>query len=473
MAGFMRRTSTQRDGRPSPWIPSLIILSWGPTLVLGADPAVGDKQYTPLQRMELARLKACHDYVLRLRSKRRDLPPRPGQHDFRAIFHAHAEDSAHTGGTRPEMLEEAKRAGVAAIFLSDHYRPPRDFITESWRGVRDGVLFVPGLEVRGFLVLPTRSIMVHTEAPLEAFVREVRADDGLIFLSHIEERRDHPTGDLDGMEITNRHYDAKRDAAGLVGLMLKLTDPDSIAELETAVKEFPDELFATQLEYPTVYLDKWDAETKTHRLTGVAANDCHHNNVLVVKMVDAETVLVGTNVDRDDQMRKVTAAERPGVRALTEGHRPGDVLARVDIDPYRVAFRNVCTHVAASALDEPTLREAVRAGHVYVGHDWMGDPTGFRFEAFGGGPLPIAMQGDRLDWPGTAEGPIRLRAEVPIAGHIRLIEGGRVIATLDGDHIEHELTAAGTYRVECWLDLDGERRPWVYSNPIYVGLPRR
>ncbi len=40
---------------------------------------------------------------------RQSLPPLPGLHDYRAILHAHAEDSAHTGGTRPEMLADAKK----------------------------------------------------------------------------------------------------------------------------------------------------------------------------------------------------------------------------------------------------------------------------------------------------------------------------------------------------------------------------
>ena len=37
------------------------------------------------------------------------LPPVSGLNDYRAILHAHAEDSAHTGGTRPEMLADAKQ----------------------------------------------------------------------------------------------------------------------------------------------------------------------------------------------------------------------------------------------------------------------------------------------------------------------------------------------------------------------------
>ena len=89
----------------------------------------------------------------------------PGLTDYRAILHAHAEDSTHTGGTRPEMLAEAKREGVHAILLTDHFRPPRDFMTESWRGLREGVLFVPGSESHGFLIYPTRPIMDRMKAP--------------------------------------------------------------------------------------------------------------------------------------------------------------------------------------------------------------------------------------------------------------------------------------------------------------------
>ena len=33
-----------------------------------------------------------------------------------------------TGGTLPEMLADAKKAGISAILLTDHFRPPRDFI---------------------------------------------------------------------------------------------------------------------------------------------------------------------------------------------------------------------------------------------------------------------------------------------------------------------------------------------------------
>ncbi len=405
------------------------------------------------------------------KDSRQRVPPSPGLNDYRAILHAHAEDSAHTGGTRLEMLADAKKVGVNAILLSNHFRPPTDFINDSWRGLHEGVLFIPGSEDRGFLLLPTRSIAARMKDPTPAFIETVKADGGLIFLSHIEERPDHSMAGLNGMEIYNRHADAKKDAAGLLAIVLKLTQPTSLKELEESLRLYPDELLASQVEYPADYLAKWDEETKTRRLTGIAANDCHHNQILLTKMVDPETVLIGTNVDRDDQMRKFTATLRPGIRALTQGHRPGDVLARLDFDPYYRSFQNVSTHVFAAELTEHAIRSAFREGHAYVSHDWMCAPSGFFFELISLGPAgnrqkreARVIMGDEVTFAPDQ----RLVARFPVTCQIRLMSGGKVLTEKTGDHFEHVVAAPGVYRVEGWLDVAGERRPWIYSNPIYV-----
>ena len=220
------------------------------------------RKYTNVERLALAHLKSVHDDVEKLKRSRINIPPLPGLNDYRCILHAHAEDSAHTGGTLPEMLADAKKAGISAILLTDHYRPPRDFIDGRWRGLKDGVLFVPGSEVRGFLVYPMKSILNRMELKGSDFVNTVTAGDGMIFLSHIEERKDHPLDGLTGLEIYNRHWDAKQDKASLLALAMKLTDPKQLAELEEAVRLYPDELLAFQCDYPKVYLDKWDEGTK-------------------------------------------------------------------------------------------------------------------------------------------------------------------------------------------------------------------
>jgi hypothetical protein len=447
---------------PARWLVLVTLLVFA---VAGTADEPPGRKYTNVERLALARLEAVHADVRKLQAGRVPVPPLPGLTDFRCILHAHAEDSAHTGGTLPELLADANKAGVSAVLLTDHFRPPRDFIDGRWRGLKDGVLFVPGSEVNGFLVYPTRSILSRMELTGKDFIDTVTADDGMIFLSHIEERPDHPLDGLTGLEIENRHYDAKRDKTSLLALAVKLTDPGQLAELQEAVRRYPDELFAFQCDYPKVYLDKWDEGTRHRRLTGIAANDCHHNQVLLVKMVDADTVRIGTNVDPDEQMRKVTAAVRPGIRELTKGHQPGDVLARLDTDPYAVSFRNAATHVLAPRLDEPTLRAALKAGHAFVAHDWMGDATGFRFTASASRGGRAAMMGDEVP---LANG-LKLTARLPLPAHLRLLRYGKEVARSDGKaEWEFAVTGSGAYRLEAWLPLDGELRPWIFANPIYV-----
>src|SRR5262249_30989242 len=156
---------------------------------------------------------------------------------------------------------------------------------------------------------------------------------------------------------------------------------------------------------------------KQRRLTGIAANDCHHNQVFLVKMVDGETVLLGTNVDEDRQMRKVTAAARPGIKEMTKGRKPGDILARLDVDPYFRSFLNSCTHVRAPKLDEAPLRAALKAGHAFVSHDWMADATGFRSTASDATGKQLATLGDEVK---LATG-LKLTAKLPLPALVRLL----------------------------------------------------
>jgi hypothetical protein len=422
------------------------------------------RKHSNLQRLTLERLDAVHKDVEKLKLVRAEIPIRAGLNDYRCIMHAHAEDSAHTGGTLPEMLADAKKANVHAILLTDHYRPPTDFIDGRWRGLKEGVLFIPGSEVNGFLIYPMKSIMKRMDLKGSDFINTVTVDEGMIFLSHTEERKDHPVDGLTGVEIYNRHYDAKRDKLSLIALVTKLTDPKALAELEKLLKLYPDEVLAFQCDYPGLYLDKWDEGTKKKRLTGVAANDCHHNQILLVKMVDENTVLVGTNVDADDKMQKITATLRPGIKEMTKGRKPGDILAKLDFDPYYRSFRNSATHIIAPKLDEATLRTALKAGHAYVSHDWMSDATGFRFDARLN-DKQLATLGDEVK---LADG-LKLTAKLPLPAYVRLLRHGVEVAKSE-DKADFEFTVkeAGAYRLEAWLKLDGEYRPWIFANPIYV-----
>jgi hypothetical protein len=422
---------------------------------------LGRKRST-LERMRPERLAAASADVARLAAEWRPLEPLPGLNDYKGIFHAHAEDSAHTGGTLAEMLAEAHRAGVHFIFLGNHYRPPLDFITQTWRGPKEGVLFIPGSEMHGFLLHPIESIMDKMKAPHAELIRATTAGGGLIFLSHVEERLDHPMDGLTGMEIYNRHQDALDDSDSLRAVAEMMTDPESLRRLQSALRLFPDAMLAAQLDYPRLYLEKWDRETQSRRLVGVAANDCHHNQEFVLKAASATSARLGTIVDKDEDMRAITTAQRPGLAFLLRGRRPGDTLARLDFDPYFRSFFNASTHALAPELTEESIRKAVAAGHVYVAHDWMGDPTGFRWAAYSGGKLSGIM-GDEVR--GEA---LLLRAELPLPARIRVIKVGAEWKMAEGRHWEAAPAGPGVYRLEAWLSIDGEERPWVYSNPIYI-----
>jgi hypothetical protein len=124
----------------------------------------------------------------------------------------------------------------------------------------------------------------------------------------------------------------------------------------------------------------------------------------------------------------------------------------------------VSTHIFAPKLEEAAVRDALRSGHVYVSHDWMCDPSGFRFELAENDDARRAVMGDEVRFaPGT-----KLVARFPVPCRIRLLSGGRVIAEESGERLEWAVSGLGVYRVEGWLELGGEERGWVYSNPIYV-----
>jgi hypothetical protein len=426
---------------------TLIVLEVGSARASGEPPP---PKYKPVERLTTARLAAVHDDVPKYQQQRKAVAPLPGLTDYRCILHAHAEDSTHTGGTLPEMLADAKKAGVHCILLTDHYRPPQDFIDGRWRGLKEGVLFIPGAEARGFLLYPEATILKRMDVQGMDFINTVTAAEGMIFLSHLEERKDHAVDGLTGLEIFNRHWDAKQDKASLLALGIKLTDPKLLAELQGALRLYPDELLAAQCDYPKLYLEKWDEGTKVQRLTGVAANDCHHNQVLVVKMADEETVLVGTSLDTDQQMRKVTAVMRPGIKEMVTGSKPGAIVARVDLDPYFRSFRNASTHVLAPKLEETAIRAALKGGHAFVAHDWMCDASGFCFTANNGSGKRVALMGDAVK---RTEG-LKLMARFPAPAYVRLLRHGVEVAKSESKaEFEYAVKETGVYRLEAFLKL--------------------
>jgi acetyl esterase/lipase len=292
---------------------------------------------------------------------------------------------------------------VSVVVLTDHGAPK----AETWRGVHDGVLFLAGSE--------------ESEKGLLRFPRalEDKGEGELRFLSHVEERYNASLDGLQGMEICNRHTDAKLDRS--IEKFLTVISPKSKEWNDFAqnFKRYPDEVFAAGTDYRAEIFAAWDRATKTKHFTGIGANDAHQNQV----------------------------------------------FGGITFDPYEVSFRNLSTHILANELTESDIRQALIDGHVYVSHDWLCDPTGFAFAAQNN--MGVFPMGD----PALMWGTTRLIAFTPLAADLKLFRNGSVVFQTNGTNLTFTTKDAGVYRLEAWLKVAGEERPWIYSNPVYLEKP--
>src|SRR5215468_3236219 len=423
------------------------------------------RKYTTIERLQPERLRAVHEDRMRYQKYLRNVSLETGYKDFRGVLHAHAEDSTHTGGTRPELLAAAKRTGVKVVMLTDHVRPPRDFIKDSWRGLMDGVLFIPGAESEGFLAYPMHSIiksqMNKTFKKRDDYVKLVKSGGGIIFLSHVEEKDNWDTGELDGLEIYNHHTDFDDEGEFKNWLRVAFTDADRLKQLEQALAQYPMEVFGSSQDYLEQIIAKWDRDMLDHRLTGVSANDCHHNQVFTIKAILPNAIEINIVGDKP---RTVTTEQAPRIAEMLKDKKHGEVIAKLDFDPYERSLSYVTTHILLPRiLKESSVRQALRQSHAYVAHDWLCDPTGFAFIAEAGGKRAGVM-GDEVK---IADG-MKIRLEAPATGLIKLFLNGKVVHETKSDRLSFAIEEPGVYRAEMWLELDGEMRPWIYSNAIRV-----
>ncbi|MEW6158669.1 MAG: alpha/beta fold hydrolase [Verrucomicrobiota bacterium] len=357
------------------------------------------------RRLLPERLQAVHEARQRLARERVALPNLGVYEDYRAVIHVHAEDSDHTKGTRPEVLDAAKKTGVRVVLWTDHRGPKSD----AWRGLREGVLFIAGSEDGG-------GVLRFPEFDSDG---KPLSDGGMKFLSHIEERLDAASDGFVGMEISNRHTDAVLDKTLEEQLVAASKDPQRWAEFVEVFRKFPDEVFGVSTDYHTNIFARWDRETQQRAFTGIGANDAHQNQI----------------------------------------------FGGVTFDPYEVSFRNLSTHILARDLTESEIRQSLREGHVYVSHDWLCDPTGFAFGA--GNNLGVFTMGDTVPIMGNT----RIMAVTPVPARLKLLFNGNLAHQSKGTNLIYETREPGAYRVEAWIEIDGEERPWIYANPVYLKLP--
>lgn len=188
--------------------------------------------------------------------------------------------------------------------------------------------------------------------------------------------------------------------------------PAEHRRLRGAWKQYPDEAFGAADDLAPGALAQWDQQIATQAVTAIASND-----------------LAG------------------------------------DSAPLAVLFRNSSTHILARELSASSIRTSLAQGHAYIAHDWLCDPTGFTFVA--DNSLGVFDMGDTVG-AGPVAGPTHLDAYVPVPAKLKLIRNGTVVAEAMDSKLSFTAKEQGVYRLEAWLTVDGQDRPWIFSNPIYL-----
>jgi len=149
-------------------------------------------------------------------------------------------------------------------------------------------------------------------------------------------------------------------------------------------------------------------------------------------------------------------------------HIPPAQITKDQDDAYTAAFRHATTHILATELTESAIRASLAAGRAYVAHDWLCDPSGVAF--FAQSYFGLFEMGDTVVHNGLTGG-VTIAARLPVPASIRLLRDNVVVSEAKDWKLEYIVRDPGAYRIEAMLTIDGEERPWIFTNPIRVGSP--
>lgn len=422
-------------------------------------------------RLTEENLAAVRAGARELRMQARPEPEGAGYQDVRTVLHAHSGLSHDSRGTEEQIVAAAKKAQVRAVFMSEHPTPDRKWATAGLRGEKEGVLFVPGAELSdGLLIWRSEGQDWTPQMKASEVLEKLAGSRAVTFVAHPEERKDDAAWNLPafhGMEIYNTHADAEDSGYEKLLESFRKESPFRLLGVLSLLKKYPREAFAAVFDEQTEILGRWDRlnaaflsgeNAGNRRVVGIAGNDSHQNVGISVEPGEGGLVI-------KDALGRVIG--KPGKKGggLQLGGGGGAPLIAHTFDPYDVSFGYVSTHLLleqGAKVTEDSLFDALLRGRAYVAFDWMADPSGFRFTAeHAGKTSPMGS-----DVP-LAEKPT-LAARTTLPATLRLLRNGVEIRRVEGTEFTVELQEPGVYRAEAWLEVAGEQRPWIYSNPLYV-----
>ena len=346
------------------------------------------------------KLRRLSNAIQQLNSQRTPAAPN-GFQEYKGVIHVHSFLGGHSSGTFAEIISEAQANQLQFVIMTEHTEKDFDTAAMTLKGTHGGVLFING-----------------NETSAENGDRLLVLPGDVSIIAYPQEFKNWETARFNGVEVYNVFTNAKQ-ANPVVAFF----------DVLWSQRAYPDLIFALYFQRPDESLKKWDQALTRAQLTATGGNDAHAN--------------IGVSLNDSS----------------------GKKLLGIKLDPYEVSFRLVRLHVLISdfePLNELSLMEAIRNGHCFVGFDFLGDSSGFAFEAEYPGVRWI--QGDWLSLrPDT-----KLRVHIPIPAAVTIFKDGSVFTSdTNISNKEYPITERGVYRAEVYLPQLGNRL-WIISNPIYV-----
>jgi hypothetical protein len=201
----------------------------------------------------------------------------------------------------------------------------------------------------------------------------------------------------------------------------------------------PAETLASVIDHPDATIARWNALVKERRVVVAAGSDAHG---------------------------------AVGLRGLTS-QDAGQY--RLPFPSYESSFRALSVHVMPdrplsgnAIVDAAIVMRAIRAGHLHIAIDGVASPPSLQFTAVD--ERGAAAEGDELPIGGAIV--LHIRTNAP-DGFSTVVYKDEAVLAMDRrrDFTVSGGNGPGVFRLEVRSD-----RPWLYSNPIYVGErtpPRR
>ena len=343
------------------------------------------------------RLRRLSNAIQQLNSQRTQQHTE-GFTEYKGVVHVHSFLGGHSSGTFSEIISAAQANQLQFVIMTEHTEKDFDTAAMTLQGMHGGVLFINGNEVSA--ENGDRLLVLPGDVSIAAYPEEFKNWDA---------------ARINGVEVYNVFTNARR-----------INPVVAFFDVLWSKRSYPDLIFALYLQRPDENLKKWDQALARTRLTATGGNDAHSN--IGVSLKDSS----------------------------------GKTLLGIQLDPYATSFRLVRLHVLVpqgKTLDATSLMDAVRAGHCFIGFDFLGDSSGFVFEAENG-----KIQGDEIS---LAAG-TRLRVRSPVPTRIVIFKDGAAWIDESGITLkEIAVTERGVYRAEIYLPQLGNL-PWIISNPVYV-----